>query len=266
MEQLIQALIKGGMEHIASIVGICILLALLAVINRIKRDLVDKLIQLGKYDASHEASVKESISCDREINIELSRLLFGAKASRAGLFLFHNGSVFSTNSPIWKISSTHEVCEAGVTQEFHKVQDIKASLLTPLMSPMFTGIDSDGVESIKSERCPITGFACKRAAHIYRVSPEQIHNTFTQTFLMKRGTRFAIMSPLLNYSNNIVGFVFLEYCHDGFMTSEELDENAHLACRTASKIHQLISDLEPEVVVKAHSPRKGVKWGFPKWK
>ena len=81
---------------------------------------------------------------------------------------------------------------------------------------------------------------------------------------MKRGTRFAIMSPLIDYADNIVGFVFLEFCHDGFMTEDELNENTHLCCKTTSKIYQLISDLEPDIVVEAHKPIKRKK--FPFWK
>jgi len=233
-------------RHLYSI-GIC------GILNKIKKDLIGNFVNVVK-DAKnnqhhHETTVEMSIACDKDINMELSRLLFGAKASRVGLFLFHNGSVFSTNSPIWKISATHERCEAGITQEFDKVQDVKASLLTPLVSPMFTGDNSDGILNITPSRCPVTGNPCARKSAIYRVDPGGVSNTYTQTFLVNRGTKFGILSPLVDWNDAVVGFVFLEYCHDGFLSEEELSDNTHLACRTTARIYQLISNLDPTVIV-----------------
>lgn len=250
MEESIKLIFGLLANNIGGIVGICILLAFVGILNKIKKDLISKFIDVAKKSNGHHATtVQMSITCDRDINQELSRLLFGAKASRAGLFLFHNGSVFSTNSPIWKISATHERCETGITQEFHKVQDVKASLLTPLISSMFTGIDVSGVVSITPQRCPDTGKSCVRKPAIYKVDPAKIDNTFTQTFLVNRGTKFALMSPLTDWNGAIVGFVFLEYCHEGYLTDEELLSNTHLSCKTTQSIYSLISNLDPTVIV-----------------
>jgi hypothetical protein len=245
----VYALLAG---NIGGIVGICILLAFVGILNKIKKDLIGKFMDVAKKANSphqHKTTVQMSIACDMDINQELSRLLFGAKASRVGLFLFHNGSVFSTNSPIWKISATHERCETGITQEFHKVQDVKASLLTPLIHPMFTGSATEGVDSITPERCPATGQVCNRKSSIFRVDPDSITNAFTQNFLVNRGTKFAIMSPLTDWNGAVVGFVFVEYCHEGFLTDDELLENTHLACKTTQAIYSLISNLEPSEIV-----------------
>jgi len=235
-------------SNIGGIVGICILLAFVGILNKIKKDLVGKFIDVAKRVSKphqYESTVQMSITCDMDINQELSRLLFGAKASRVGLFLFHNGSVFSTHSPIWKISGTHERCETGISQEFHKVQDVKASLLTPLIHPMFTGQDSSGVQSIKPARCPANGQRCNRKSAIFRVDPANIDDAFSHNFLVNRGTKFGIMAPLTNWNDSVVGFIFVEYCHDGFLSDEELLKNTHLACTTTQAVYSLISALEP---------------------
>ncbi len=245
------------MANIGGIVGICILLAFVGILNKIKKDLIGKFMDVAKTANSqhHETTVQMSIACDRDINQELSKLLYGAKASRVGLFLFHNGSVFSTNSPIWKISATHERCETAITQEFDGVQDVKASLLTPLISPMFTGTDTEGILSINPARYPVGGQQCNRKSSSYRVDPANISNTFTQTFLVNRGTKFGIMSPLIDWNDAVVGFVLIEYCHDGFLTDEELSNNTHLACQTTQAIYSLISELDPTVIAGATSKK-----------
>jgi hypothetical protein len=259
VEEIITTVYGLLASNIGGIVGICILLAFVGILNKIKKDLIGKFIAVAKVANGHhhETTVKMSIACDRDINMELSRLLFGAKASRVGLFLFHNGAVFSTNNPIWKISGTHERCEPGTTQEFHNVQDVKASLLTPLISPMFTGVDTDGIMNVTPARCPITGVKCARSNAIYRVDPDAVANNFTQTFLNNRGTRFGVLAPLQDWNNAVVGFVLVEYCHDGFLTDEDLMANTHLACKTTSRIYQLISELEPDDILDATSTSLG---------
>lgn len=251
MEETLKIIYGLTANNIGGIVGICILLAFVGILNKIKKDLIAKFIDVAKSTSAHhhETTVQMSIACDRDINQELARLLFGANASRVGLFLFHNGSVFSTNSPIWKISATHERCESGVTQEFHKVQDVKASLLTPLILPMFTASNVEGVTSIIPERCPATGSTCGRKSPIFRIDPSSIKDTFTKSFLVNRGTKFAIMAPLTDWNDSVVGFVFLEYCHDGFLTDEELMSNTHSACNATQTIYSLISNLESTVIV-----------------
>lgn len=263
----LDALIKLILGNLGAIFGLSILFAVVAILSKIQKDMATKLVELATNMNLHnmESTVEKSISCDKDINLELTRLLISTQASRVGLFLFHNGSVFSTNSPIWKISSTHEQCEAGITQEFHRVQDVKASLLTSLMSPMFTGMDNEGVKNITPERCPSTGNCCERKIKIFRVTTDAMIGSFTRTFLEGRGTRFAVMSPVMNDDFNVVGFVFIEYCHDGFMTDESLQENSHIACRSTAKIFQLIRDMDVKAVADSRlNPVKKSKWKF--WK
>ena len=263
----LDSLITLIIGNLGAIFGLSILFAIVAILSKIQKDMANKLLELtaNMHGHSKESTVENSIFCDKDINTELTRLLINTQSSRVGLFLFHNGSVFTTNSPIWKVSATHEQAEAGVTQEFHRVQDVKASLLTPLMSPMFTGMDTEGVKNITPDRCPATGRICERRVRIFRITTEAITSSFSRTFLEGRGTRFAIMSPVMNEDFNVVGFVLIEYCHDGFMTDELLQENSHIACRTTAKIFQLIRDMDVKAVSQAiRHPVKKSKWKF--WK
>ena len=233
----VNILMSFFIENIAGVIGLSILVAVVAIIGKLKSKLINTLFIKVKKLFTKE-HIEDDIERNKLINQELSRLLFTSNGSRSALFQFHNGSKFTSNSSIWKISSTHEQCEIGTTQESANVQDVKASLLNPLISPLFNGEDRDGLKIITCLRdtCECTS---NSNIAVFRVDPDEIKNNYVQNFLIGRGTKFAIISPLLDWHDFIVGFVLLEYCFDGFLTDEQLTEFSELSYKTSKRIYQI---------------------------
>ena len=224
-------------ENIAGVIGLSILVAVVAILGKLKSKLLNRLFNKIK-KLFTKAYIEHDIEKDKLINQELSRLLFTSKGSRSTLFQFHNGNKFTSDNSIWKISATHEQCEVGTTQESSNIQDVKASLLNPLVAPLFDGKDGNGLSMVTclNDTCECTS---NSKIAVFRIDPDKIKNNYVQNMLVGRGTKFAIIAPLLDWHDYIVGFVLLEYCHDGYLTDSDLSEFSELSYRTSKRIYQI---------------------------
>jgi hypothetical protein len=243
-----ETLLSGLIEHMGGLIGLLLLTALIAIIKKIKSDMTKEVIDaiVKGFKPSYKSKMGESIKCDSKIYKELTRTLFNVKASRIGLFQFHNGNTFSTNNPIWKVSNTHEVCENGVATEISNVQDIKASLLNPLISALVNKSDSDGISHIEPCHCVDEHgtLDCLTSLGVYRIDTDRITNTFFHAFLLNRSSKFGLASAIVNIDNQVVGYVMLEFCADGEMTHETLTESSKMLCDTSSMTSQMLSTIE----------------------
>jgi hypothetical protein len=181
----------------------------------------------------------ESIKCDSNIYKELTRTLISVKASRIGLFQFHNGNTFSTNNPIWKVSNTHEICENGVASEISNVQDVKASLLNPLISALVNKTQSDGISHVEHG-----DVECVGGLGVYRIDTERTTNTYFHAFLLNRSSKFGLASPIVNIDDQVVGYIMVEFCSDGDMTPDMLSDNSKMICDTSAMISQMLTTVE----------------------
>lgn len=243
---MIQETLTTLIEHIGSIIGLFILLGSVAIIKTFKTKLVDDITHLIRQSngKTYKSKMSDSIKGDANIYKELSRILFTVKASRIGLYQFHNGSVFSTNNPIWKISNTHEICENGVSTEIDKIQDLKSSLFTQIVAPIVDSKNSEGVTLIKPCRCDLDNSTCSNKVGVYRLDPHKMSNSYAHALLMNRNVKFALISPIINIDNQVNGIVMLEFCGDGFMSELELADNSKLLCDTTSMIAQILDSIE----------------------
>jgi len=242
MEELIRLLL----ENIGAIVGIIAITTILAIIKKIKSDLVSEMLKAIKQASGkpYKSKMKDSIKGDANIYKELSRVLFTVRGSRVGLYQFHNGNIFSTNNPIWKISNTHEICENGVSTEIEKIQDLKASMFTQIISPVVDNMSSAGVVKIEPCKCSLAGQQCSNKIGVYRIDPDKLDNSYIHALLMGRNVKFALITPIINIDNQVTGFTMLEFCNDGHMTTEELAENSKVLCDTTSMISLILDSIE----------------------
>ena len=239
-----ETLVNMGIGNIGAIIGICILTAIVAIIGKVNGHLiVNLLIKIKRVFHRKGYNIADTIECDKLINQELSRFLFKSNGSRVGLFQFQNGSTFANNNPIWKISATHEQCELGTTQESMNVQSIPSALFTPLISPLFIGTGSDGVEPVLSLNST-SEYKLKYDISIFKIDPEEVKNNYIKNLLIGRGTKFGIIAPLLDWDDAIVGFILLEYCHNGFLTKDQLTEYCELAYQTSSRVFQVLCSVK----------------------
>jgi len=247
MEFIVQYFI----QNLGSIVGLAILLGILAVLNTLKKDMATRFLQFMKDigGKQHRSGMVASIRCDKQIYKELTRLMINVKASRAGVYQFHNGSNFSTNNPIWKISNTHEVCENGISSEIAEFQDMKASLLTPIISSLMDGDATAGIQRIEPCACERELKKCTRHGGILRVSPDQITHTYVHSLLLQRNVKFGLMAPIINKDSNIVGYMFIEFCGDGYKDANELLDDAKMICEISGLISFLLVSLDESVEI-----------------
>lgn len=256
MNITLQTIADAPFEAIVSLICLAIALFAMGVVKKIHSDLIREFVDHNKFITSFKNwtthrghSVDDhakSAKINDDINHELSRLLFSVEASRVGFFRFHNGSEFCTRDAIWKVSATHERCEQGISSELENIQDIKSSAMTQLIYPMFDPpqadkVDSPGVSRIIPNKCSDDGNCCSNNRAVFRVDPDKLHNSYTQTMLRRRGVEFAVMASILDWDDNVIGFILVEYCHDGFLTNDELQTTANLTRNTATDIFQILS-------------------------
>jgi hypothetical protein len=224
------------LKHIGSIIGVIALFAIGAWLSRFKGDL-EKM--LGGKTHFH-VGVKPSVDLDKEIYMELSKLTVGISASRATIFKFHNGSVFNTNDPIWKISSTHEICETGVSSEGVKTQDIKSSLVYPLMNALFNKTIEDGITRVDMDEACRRCSPCLLDKGVYQIRPLGLSNRFVYSFFADRGSKYSIISPLSTDDNDIIGFLLIDFCTEGYMSPEDVIMCNRKICDATIKLSHLI--------------------------
>jgi hypothetical protein len=243
-----ESLLNGLVQHMGGLIGLLLLTALVAIIKKIKSDMTKEVINaiVNGFKPSYKSKMPESIKCDSDIYKELTRILFNVKASRIGLFQFHNGNTFSTNNPIWKVSNTHEICENGVSSEIANVQDIKASLLTPLISALVNKSKSDGITHVEPCHCSNDdgNLECASGLGIYRIDTDKISNTYFHALMLNRSTKFGLASPIVNIDNQVVGYIMVEFCSDGEMSECLLATNSKTLCDTSAMVSQMLSTIE----------------------
>lgn len=187
-----------------------------------------------------------NILSDKSINDYLTELRVKCEASRVSLFQFHNGETFSTNEPIWKISTTHESCASGISSGINDIQDKKASMFTTILITLFTKNASEGIEKT-IEKCPKTGGECVGKRGVYAITPKLLSSDFIGGLLINRGTVSALMSPVIDDRENIIGFLLIEYSneHNNFKTFEENIKIPMSVCEMSMQIGSFL-DLQPK--------------------
>lgn len=225
------------LKHIGSIIGVIALFAIGAWLSRFKGDL-EKM--LGGKSHFH-IGVKPSVDLDKEIYMELSKLTVGVKASRATVFKFHNGSVFNTNDPIWKISSTHEICETGVSSEGVNTQDIKSSLVYPLMNALFNRTIEDGITRVDMDEACRQCNPCLLDKGVYQIRPLDLASRYVYSFFADRGAKYSIISPLTTDGGDIIGFLLVDFCtEDKMLIKDDVVSCNRKICDATIKMSHLI--------------------------
>lgn len=233
---MIEVALGMMLKHIGSIIGVIVLFAVSAWLASFKGKL-EKVMGEGNH---FNLGIKPSVDLDKEIYMELSKLTVGVKASRSTIFKFHNGSVFNTNDPIWKISSTHEICEKGVSSEGDSTQDIKSSLMYPLMNALFNKAITDGVIQVDMNEACRQCNVCLLDKGVYQIRPLDLASRYVYSFFADRGSKYSVISPLSDNSSEVVGFLLVDYCIDGKMTKTETSACYRKICDATIQLSHLM--------------------------
>lgn len=199
-----------------------------------------KIWEFLKSKFTYKKLKKDEIDRDgkiREILIELRTIVH---ADRTCLFQFHNGSVFTTKNPIWRLSNTHESVSPGISSEIGKLQDMKASSMTEVLQSFWGEDYIDGVEKISPTYCKDCPNASKtpHGKKVVFIDVAGLEDCYSKSLLVEQGIKYVLDSPIHNSDGNCVGFIAVNYC--GEHDPEEMKKYSRDICRNASQIQFLL--------------------------
>ena len=158
-------------------------------------------------------------------------------SDRANVYLFHNGGVFTTNLPQFKISKTHESLSPGISSTFDRDKDTRCSAILNFIRPLFEKTFAiNGIDFIDGSQCAcerLKNDGCSKVAYLINV--ENLDVGYTKSSLKEKGVAWAVVTPILNIKQDVVGFVSVEYC-----SSALCQENVLTKCKN---ICQYSSDI-----------------------
>lgn len=172
-----------------------------------------------------------------QINNKLVELLVRMNADRVYIIQFHNGSKFSNNTPIWRISCTHEICQKGISYEIHNTQNLLASSVWDMIGAIYDVKDVAGSSRIIFDNCKKTGRDCKKPRGCYSYEVDKMEEGMGKHILLNRGTKKYIQSAIFDEEDNVVGVLVASY-----RTNKETEkEQCCILCDSASEISFLLS-------------------------
>jgi hypothetical protein len=179
------------------------------------------------------------VNRNRQIDNKLIELRTILKADRSYVFQFHNGSVFNSNNPIWRLSNTHETVSDGVASEINELQNIIASSIMTLISCFWDDVNlPKGVCRVSPENCICENKKdCKLPEGVFIYVVDELMEGFSKAHLAKQGIRYAMVAPLHNGEHRI-GFIGVDYTRE--IGIEDITKYATDICKHASAISYIL--------------------------
>ena len=168
-----------------------------------------KLIEKWFKEKFSGEDITKEFSEIQERMVEIKTIL---DADRVVIDQFHNGTTFTNNKPLWKITRTYEICSNGVSYESLKIQNIMAVLLWDSVSAIFEPKNKPYFEQIKGDKCKQS---CKIQYGVYRYNVDLMPESMGKVLLRNQGIRSFLQIPLV-LNQNIVGYVAVHYLDEEF--------------------------------------------------
>lgn len=140
-----------------------------------------------KYGEYKHRKITREISQSKLVQTIIEQQLNEYGAQRAFILQRHNGGKYGTGKSMNKLSTTFEALEEGVSTEFKEYQNIPMSL--------YSGM----VDVVQNERGIFP-------------TVEDIDDILTRAFFTQRGTKTAVIYPILR-GVDLVGMVGFEWTH-----------------------------------------------------
>lgn len=151
--------------------------------------------------------VARAVLTCRAVTELLVELRVTLKASRCYVVQFHNGQVFTSQNPVYRMSCTQETCGGGFVRVQGDMQNILVEQMWEEIGPLFGQDELVGVTrghtETKPEKPPF------RATYTYVTG--QLPEGWFKSSLIARGTDTLAVSPILNARQIVVGFVVAEF-------------------------------------------------------
>ena len=186
---------------------------------------IDKIENILDHNVNR---IETDIPKSSEISKVVASVRAKLNASRAYVLRFHDGSAFSTNAPVWKISLTHESTDSSIVSIAEKTKDVFIANIIQLVSTVFGEKDSDsGITVLK-------GTDEHSSSNVFRIDSEAVEATPLKGFLLSRGIRHLLYSPVFNVNGKPIALFCIDYSGSvpEFLTDEyavkEMTENASI--------------------------------------
>lgn len=153
---------------------------------------------------------------------------------------FHNGQIFASNNPIWKISCSHEYVKSGLEKSAEYMQNIPASSTALFLSSVEKGEDLYGIDihecTCEGKQDCINKFQFMSLFHI-----DDMPDIMLKRARMVNDYKFSLLKPI-HKDGNIIGFLeILSRKDDPFIITKGM--NAYI-CNFTSKISYILSSQE----------------------
>jgi len=219
----------------ASVIGLAILGLFYGGIKRGVHIYIAELMKhfLNKFfhDPFDGKLIDEEYQLVRDKLLELKVTL---EADRVHISQFSNGSSFTNTKPIWKLSRTYEVCDAGVTYEAENYQNIMAITVWPILSSIF--VKGEKTLRVTNNQCEEHGKQCERPLGVYKYIVDDIHDSNVKFALKECGIKWFLQSPIVDKDEIIVGVLNIE-----FMDLERKQINYCEICQTTQEISYILN-------------------------
>jgi hypothetical protein len=140
-----------------------------------------------KYGEYKHKKINREISQSKLVQTIIEQQLDEYGAQRAFILQRHNGGKYGSGRSMNKLSTTFEALEEGVSTEFKEYQNLPISLY------------SNFIDTVQNERAIFP-------------TVESIDDILTRAFFIQRGTKSAIVYPILK-GVELIGIVGFEWTH-----------------------------------------------------
>src|ERR1035437_9866579 len=162
------------------------------------------LKKIKKWAKRHQ-SLGESLQDDATIQVLLSELRVKISADRATLCLFHNGGIFSTKKPQFRIACVNESLGHGIASSFLAEQPVLASRMLPTIMPLF----DEKYASPCVTRVP-AGPGDDRQMYDLRI--ELMESGFSRMAAKNNAIHTSFIVGIFDKYRQVVGFISADFC------------------------------------------------------
>lgn len=148
-----------------------------------------------------------------ELLVELRTKTYG---SRTFAVQFHNGSTFTTDSPIWRMTMTHETVKTGVSSCLRRLQSILASAVLEFVGCFWPNMPCTGISKVDTSQ---------EAIDVYKTVVSELPPGYAKTILEDFGVKQSLKCAIKDDSGNLVGYVGIHF--NEAVTEEEMQEAAN---------------------------------------
>ncbi len=239
MDSLQKWIAENFIETVSSILAGVLITALVVFKDWIREKVTETLLWLRWTKRHPPCPDPSSIESDRQIREVLTELRMTLDADRCHVWQFHNGSVFSSQNPIFRVTCSHESCKMGLSHEMNNSQGLLATMILEVASPMF-GVDTEAayIQPIPNDlKLPL-----------FWLDVAKMPSSYCKSMLTFQGTRYVSVSPLIyqdqkptgEMRNKIMGFVSASFTD----ASDVAPKNLYEIARCASDVSFAVNSVD----------------------